>query len=171
MMQAAAPHLMEAWTVNHIVHLEQIRATAAEARWSLAIADAAGHLVFAESDFESMLCAEWPASRHIVLPAPMYDNIFGTNQNRYAGRTFIATGTPSRSLWFLKARRRHPVDSLTAREREIAQLIAQGMTHKEIARRLGIAPATVRNHAQAILKRADVHNNAELTTQLKRAGY
>ncbi|PTB17426.1 hypothetical protein C9I57_28385 [Trinickia symbiotica] len=170
-MQAVAPHLMEAWTVNYTVHLEQIRAAAGEARWSMAIADAAGHLVFAESDFESMLCAEWPASRHVVLPAPMYNTIFGSKLNRYAGRTFIAIGTPSRSLCFLKARRRFPVDNLTAREREIAQHIAQGLTHKDIARRLGIAPATVRNHVQSVLERACVHNNAELVAQLKRAGY
>jgi DNA-binding CsgD family transcriptional regulator len=170
-MQTVAPHLMEAWAINQILHLEQIRAAASETRWSMAIADAAGHLIFAESDFESMLCAEWPASQHMALPAPMYDAIFNSNRKRYAGRTFVATAMPSRSLCFLKARRRLPVDSLTARECEIAQHIAQGLTHKDIARRLNIAPATVRNHVQSILVRACVHNNAELVAQLKRAGY
>jgi DNA-binding NarL/FixJ family response regulator len=41
-------------------------------------------------------------------------------------------------------------DFLTDRQREIAHLIAEGLTNKAIAARLGISPRTVINHVAAI---------------------
>jgi DNA-binding CsgD family transcriptional regulator len=57
-------------------------------------------------------------------------------------------------------------DRLTSRERQIAEQIANGFTHKEIARLLGLAPATVRNHTQAILMKLGVHSKATLSKVL-----
>jgi two-component system nitrate/nitrite response regulator NarL len=45
---------------------------------------------------------------------------------------------------------------LTARERQIVELIAQGLSNKEIARRLYIALPTVKNHVHNILEKLDV---------------
>jgi DNA-binding CsgD family transcriptional regulator len=42
---------------------------------------------------------------------------------------------------------------LTARQRDIAKLMAQGMSCKHAARLLGISPATVRHHRGDILRR------------------
>lgn len=55
------------------------------------------------------------------------------------------------------------LDRLTQREREIAQLIAEGFTHKQIARDLGLAPATVRNQTARIYEKAHVSSRAALT--------
>jgi DNA-binding CsgD family transcriptional regulator len=55
------------------------------------------------------------------------------------------------------------LDSLSAREREVAELIAEGFTHKEIARSLGIAPTTVRNQTARIYEKAGVSSRAALT--------
>jgi DNA-binding CsgD family transcriptional regulator len=57
-------------------------------------------------------------------------------------------------------------DRLTPRERQVAAEIANGLTHKEIARLLGLSPATVRNHTQAILTKLDVHSKATLSKLL-----
>jgi DNA-binding CsgD family transcriptional regulator len=57
-------------------------------------------------------------------------------------------------------------DSLSAREREIADLIAEGQTHKEIARSLGLAPATVRNQTARIYAKVGVSSRAALTRAL-----
>lgn len=54
-------------------------------------------------------------------------------------------------------------DKLSAREREIADLIARGQTHKEIARSLGLAPATVRNQTARIYDKVGVSSRAALT--------
>ena len=49
---------------------------------------------------------------------------------------------------------------LTAREWQILELIAEGLTNKEIARRLGIRLATVKNHVHSILEKLNVHSRA-----------
>jgi DNA-binding NarL/FixJ family response regulator len=47
--------------------------------------------------------------------------------------------------------------SLTDREREIVELIEQGLSNKEIASRLSIRLATVKNHVHSILEKLNVH--------------
>lgn len=61
-------------------------------------------------------------------------------------------------------------DRLSARERDIASLIAEGHTHKEIARELGLAPATVRNQTARIYAKAGVTSRAALTRALMETG-
>jgi DNA-binding NarL/FixJ family response regulator len=47
---------------------------------------------------------------------------------------------------------------LSPREREVAQLIAAGLTNAEIAQRLGIRVATVKDHVHRILERLGVRS-------------
>lgn len=65
---------------------------------------------------------------------------------------------------------RRLADDLTGREREVAALISQGRTHKEIARLLGLSPATVRNHTARIYAKAQVGSRAALTRALMDPG-
>jgi DNA-binding NarL/FixJ family response regulator len=52
---------------------------------------------------------------------------------------------------------------LTARQREVLQLVAEGMTVKEIASALNISPKTVEFHKSQIMTQLDLHTTAELT--------
>ncbi len=52
---------------------------------------------------------------------------------------------------------------LTAKEREILQLITEGNTSKEIASLLDVATKTVESHRVNIMNKLDIHNIAELT--------
>ena len=61
-------------------------------------------------------------------------------------------------------------ESLSEREREIFQLIAEAHTNKEIADLLSISPATVETHRAHILQKLDVHNTAELVLYAVRRG-
>ncbi len=61
-------------------------------------------------------------------------------------------------------------DSLSEREREIFQLIAEGHSNKEIADLLSLSPATVETHRAHILEKLDVHNTAELVLYAVRRG-
>jgi two-component system nitrate/nitrite response regulator NarL len=56
------------------------------------------------------------------------------------------------------ARRGHidPNANLTHREREIATLVEEGMSNKEIAGALSISPATVKNHVHMILDKLNL---------------
>jgi two-component system response regulator NreC len=60
--------------------------------------------------------------------------------------------------------------SLTAREREVLQLIARGHKNREIADELGIAIKTVETHRTKIMQKLDLHNSAELAAYAIRRG-
>ena len=52
--------------------------------------------------------------------------------------------------------------ALTPREREIAALITDGLSNKQIARRLSIEPATVKNHVHNILSKLGVSRRDQI---------
>jgi DNA-binding NarL/FixJ family response regulator len=56
---------------------------------------------------------------------------------------------------------------LTAREREILQLIDQGLSNKEIARRLSIEVRTVKNHVHNILEKLQVNRRGEAAARMR----
>jgi len=55
------------------------------------------------------------------------------------------------------------LDSLTTREREITQLIAESYSNKEIAAKLGMSVRTADTHRTNIMKKLDLHDVAALT--------
>jgi two-component system nitrate/nitrite response regulator NarL len=63
-----------------------------------------------------------------------------------------------------------PLARLSSREREILALIAEGLTNKEIAERLYIELATVRNHVHSILGKLGVHTRTEAAALLQSSG-
>jgi len=58
---------------------------------------------------------------------------------------------------------RSPLDELTAREREVLQLVALGQTNREIAETLGLSAKTVDGHRTRIMAKLDLHDAASLT--------
>jgi len=52
--------------------------------------------------------------------------------------------------------------SLTPAERNVADLVARGLTNPEIAARLGISAGTVKGHVSSVLRKLGVHTRAEL---------
>jgi DNA-binding NarL/FixJ family response regulator len=63
-----------------------------------------------------------------------------------------------------------PFPELSAREREILELVAAGRSNPEIATSLGIAPKTIRNHVSAIFAKLQVRDRAEAIVRARAAG-
>lgn len=63
-----------------------------------------------------------------------------------------------------------PYGRLTAREREAFHLIAEGLTTKEIARKLDISVKTAENHRSRVIAKLGVRNTAELVRYALRRG-
>jgi DNA-binding NarL/FixJ family response regulator len=61
-------------------------------------------------------------------------------------------------------------DTLSEREREIFQLVAEGHSNKEIAELLSVSLATIETHRAHVLQKLDVHNTAELVLYAVRRG-
>ena len=57
---------------------------------------------------------------------------------------------------------------LTPREKQILRLVAQGLSNRETARRLGLAEATVKVYVQRIFKKTDVTNRTSLAVLVAR---
>src|SRR2546421_12275960 len=55
------------------------------------------------------------------------------------------------------------LDQLTARERDVLRLIAQGYTYKEIARELYISVKTVESHVSSVLRKLQLSSRHQLT--------
>lgn len=61
------------------------------------------------------------------------------------------------------------LEQLTPREREVAALVARGVSNKQIARELDISDKTVQAHRAHILEKLEVHSAAQLAQLLFRA--
>lgn len=60
------------------------------------------------------------------------------------------------------------LDLLTRREREVAELVAEGLTNYEIGRRLWIEEQTVKYHVQNACRSTGVRNRTELAAMIWR---
>ena len=61
-------------------------------------------------------------------------------------------------------------DTLSEREREVFQLIAEGHTNKEIAELLHLSPSTVETHRARIMEKLDVHSATDIVLYAVRRG-
>ena len=61
-------------------------------------------------------------------------------------------------------------ETLSEREREILQLVAEGYNNKKIAEMLNVSPTTVETHRAHLLQKLDLHSAAEVVLYAVRRG-
>ncbi|OCP37637.1 LuxR C-terminal-related transcriptional regulator [Ensifer sp. LC163] len=89
-----------------------------------------------------------------------------------AGESYV---TPALSAKLLSNRTRGPgnlsalVANLTAREHEVLQLVAAGMSNKHVARKLDLQEKTVKHHMTQIMAKLGVSNRTEAAMVLRDA--
>ncbi len=82
------------------------------------------------------------------------------------GKTYLTPQLAGEVLESMKdgpERAADPVTSLTPRQRQVLQLLAEGRSAKEIAARLSISARTVEFHKYQVMETLGLHTNAELT--------
>lgn len=164
-LELLAPHVMQALAINRLTHLDRLSSSRHGAGNGLAIADARGVLYHAGEDFEYLLRSEWSGWDGRALPAPLRDH-FSRGLTSFRGKAVVVRCSLDKGLLFLRVRARRPLDDLTEREYAIAKLLAQGATHKHVARALNRSPATVRNQIQTIYEKLGINNVAALVGEL-----
>ncbi len=63
-----------------------------------------------------------------------------------------------------------PAEALTPREREVLQLLAEGLANRAIAQRLAISEHTVKFHVNAILGKLNAQSRTEAVVRAARLG-
>jgi DNA-binding CsgD family transcriptional regulator len=63
-----------------------------------------------------------------------------------------------------------PVARLTPRQLQVLRLLAEGITARRIAERLGLAETTVRNHIRAVLSELGAHSQLEAVARARAQG-
>jgi DNA-binding NarL/FixJ family response regulator len=82
------------------------------------------------------------------------------------GKTYLTPQLAGEVLDAIKKgpeRAADPIASLTPRQRQVLQLLAEGRSAKEIAARLAISARTVEFHKYQVMETLGLHTNAELT--------
>ena len=67
--------------------------------------------------------------------------------------------------------RRHPIETLTPRERETLDQLAVGQSNKVIGNRMGISEGTVKLYVKAILRKLGVHSRVEAAVMMVEYGF
>jgi len=115
-------------------------------------------------DDESILAALRAGARGYLTKDSDRTKIVQAVRGAHAGQAVLDPEVQSRLLTLAtRAPAPDPATAvpLTAREREILDLIGQGLRNNEIARRLYITEATVKTHINNLFAKADLHSRAE----------
>ena len=117
----------------------------------------------AEEDLEAALRA---GAQGYLLKDMEPDEVVEAVRRACAGETVVAPAMTMKLVRLLQSEggrgaKHDPLESLTAREREILQYLAQGMSNKAIARELEISHDTVKLHVRHILSKLNLTSRVE----------
>jgi DNA-binding NarL/FixJ family response regulator len=126
-------------------------------------------------DDESLFTALRAGARGYLLKGADRAELLATIQAVARGEAVYGPGVAQRVMAFFSERRPgqgidRTFPELTDREHQILGLLAQGARNREIARRLGIAEKTVRNHLSSIFIKLQVDDRTAAALKARHAG-
>lgn len=126
-----------------------------------------GNVVVGLAEMRERFGHLWSRRDHDRLPRLLMDHIGAAGEHLLPEERLVVKSEPAQGLhgmnWRkLSIRPMNKLDVLTPREREVAQALAQGKTHKMVAVDFGTSPSTVRNQTQAIYGKLGIGNRADL---------
>lgn len=125
-------------------------------------------------DDTSVFPAIRAGARGYLLKNTEQDELLRAIRTVAAGGAIFSPGIAQRVLGYLSAPALdvpgQVFDELTAREREILELIARGETNAEIAATLFLSPKTVSNHVSNVLAKVQATDRAKLMLMALQAG-
>ncbi|WP_214102708.1 response regulator transcription factor [Acrocarpospora catenulata] len=125
-----------------------------ESVFAAMLAGARGYLVKGADQTEILRAITAVASGEVIFGPALAGRV-----TRYFAR--LATVRPPKE---------EPFPQLTAREREVLELIAAGLSNRQIAERLVLSPKTVRNNVSNVFAKLQVADRAQAIIQAREAG-
>jgi DNA-binding NarL/FixJ family response regulator len=112
-------------------------------------------------DDESILAALRAGARGYLTKDADRTTLVQAVRAAHAGNAILDPAVQSRLLDLVSRKADQPAVDLTAREREVLDLIGEGLRNGEIARRLFISEATVKTHINNLFAKAGLHSRAD----------
>jgi len=124
-------------------------------------------------DNDSVFAAMRAGARGYILKGADQNDMIRAIQAVARGEALFGPSIATRLMNFFTPTAQTPLPAfpeLTEREREILDLIAQGMNNTEIANKLSISLKTVRNHVSNIFNKLQVTDRVQAALQAREAG-
>jgi DNA-binding NarL/FixJ family response regulator len=124
-------------------------------------------LIFTIFDEEAKVLAaiQAGASGYLLKGASVQKIVEAIGEVQKGGSVIQATLARRLLRHFQTTEVQEPAIRLTPREKEILQLIAKGMSNREVARILELSRSTVRTHLEHIYQKLEVSNRTEAVTE------
>ncbi|WP_149261821.1 response regulator transcription factor [Actinomadura sp. K4S16] len=118
-----------------------------------------------DTDSDILAAVEAGATGYLLKDAPP-DRLFTAIRSAAAGDSALAPSVASRLL----GRMRSPTATLTARELEVLRLVAEGLSNRQISKRLFLSETTIKTHLVHIYAKLGVDSRTAAVAAATRRG-
>lgn len=157
-------HLSRALNINRARAIERNSGTGRESGMASGLISAEGTVQIADPRFFSLLEREWPALAPESVPEQAMALLLAGKP--YRGTQIEITMVRQQDNHLCRIRPVKAIEILTPREFVVARRFAAGMSHKQIARELGVSHHTVRNQLAHLYRKLNLHDKASLAHYL-----
>ncbi|WP_298773784.1 LuxR C-terminal-related transcriptional regulator [uncultured Shewanella sp.] len=146
-------HLVSGASHYYFLHLSQ--RTKRHGQEALAICDKYGLFLEAEPRFIALLKQYYPEEALTHLPFEIHKHIELEQGLQMTSEVFG-------DLYCVALWETRPIDLLSPREQEVVNWVTKGLSFKEAAKKMGVAPSTVSNHLYKIYRKLNIASRTEL---------
>ncbi|HET7107899.1 MAG TPA: response regulator transcription factor [Candidatus Acidoferrum sp.] len=105
-----------------------------------------------------------------VLKSQVANDLIQAIRQVGRGEFYLSPGISRAVMEAYRNKSERPADPLTARERQVLQLIAEGKSTKDTASVLGISVKTAESHRMRLMQKLNIHETASLVRYAVRRG-
>ena len=121
-------------------------------------------------DEDDLLAAMKAGASGYVLKGAGASELADVIRSVHAGEVYVAPALAWGMLREMRTPRTSPYDELTEREREVLELVAEGLSNQEVGERLGLAEKTIKHYMTNILGKLQVRSRVEAALLVAREG-
>lgn len=105
-----------------------------------------------------------------VLKNQVANDLVHAIQEVCRGSVYLSPGISQAVVGAYLSKSDSPADPLSARERQVLQLVGEGKSTKEVAKQLGLSVKTIESHRARLMRKLDLHQTAGLVRYAIRHG-
>ena len=127
-------------------------------------------MLTASANEDDLLAAMKAGASGYVLKGAGASELIGVVRSVCAGEVYVAPTLAWSLLREMSTPRTSPLDELTPREREVLELVAEGLSNQEIGDRMSLAEKTIKHYMTNILGKLQVRSRVEAALLAYREG-